>query len=156
MVPRNLKPDARLFLESKNMRLSGDMLAALEGFQKFDTDFQKSTLRPAVQSVRCETLGATGRYADQWSLARSIVFVRGSVAPDPIAMAQFLRTGSTWSVVVSIDTDRDTHQLRGIPIAVAPLKSDGKVSACLMALGGNDPESRPAPAPGKMKAKTPK
>ena len=66
-----LDADGRLFLASKRARLAGQLPAAIDFLQKFESDFRKSSsLNPAAVYLRFDTLAAAGKWDDALNAVR--------------------------------------------------------------------------------------
>jgi hypothetical protein len=81
-----LAPDGRVFLESMQARLAGNMSAALAGCQRFEGEFSKSPLRATALRLMADTYANAGRYSEAMAIAgRATCQCPG--APQPVMNA---------------------------------------------------------------------
>jgi len=146
---QGLGADGRLFLEAKHARLAGEFQRAIAGFQRFESEFQKSSLRPAAQYLEFETLATANRLADALNVAGRASCQCAGGAPEMLRAAEWVRLiplQAELRLPNGFDRPLD-HQMTMNGFVIygripPPLKSEGRAPIRVLE---EEPESRSAP-----------
>jgi hypothetical protein len=107
-----LTPDGRRFIELKQARLAGQLSLAIDGFDRFDSEFPKSQLTPAATYLQFEAYNAAGMPGAAWNVLDRSGCIKGPPQEAVRQVARWVSPAQGWGPmwVVPMPSLQDHYQ----------------------------------------------